>query len=351
MIPQGIRALYLCLLVSPLVARDAVDVIVMENGDRITGEIKSLSGGELQLSVPYIDGNLSIQWAKVARIESRQLFIVRTQDGSVYTGPLHTVKGGTDRPAEISIQPGAGENILLDRSTVVGIQETSNSVLQALSGEITTGVVYSKGNNATQFNIGSEVEYRRAKWGLTGAFNANLSSSEGAQTSTRNQLTVTGYHLMRRKNYFYSAFGGFLQSSAQGIHLQTMLGGGIGRYLKNTNRVQFSVSAGMVWLSTRYNPSVIPIGRQEVYAGGITTNLDVFVFKRTNFNATALFAPALSEPGRIYVQTNAAYYIKLFQKIDWNISFYGNWDNQPPGNFSGSDYGYSSGLKWTFGYK
>ena len=30
---------------------------------------------------------------------------------------------------------------------------------------------------------------------------------------------------------------------------------------------------------------------------------------------------------------------------------YGNWDNRPPANFSGSDYGSSSGLSWTFGIK
>jgi hypothetical protein len=41
--------------------------------------------------------------------------------------------------------------------------------------------------------------------------------------------------------------------------------------------------------------------------------------------------------------------VKLFSNLKWNVSFYGNWDNQPPANFSGSDYGSSSGLSWTFG--
>jgi hypothetical protein len=49
------------------------------------------------------------------------------------------------------------------------------------------------------------------------------------------------------------------------------------------------------------------------------------------------------------VNTNASYYIKLFSDLSWNFSFYGNWDNQPPPTLSGSDYGTSSGLSWTFG--
>jgi hypothetical protein len=46
---------------------------------------------------------------------------------------------------------------------------------------------------------------------------------------------------------------------------------------------------------------------------------------------------------------NASYYIKLTGKLSWNVSFYGNWDNRPPDGLSGSDYGSSSGLSWTFG--
>ncbi len=39
------------------------------------------------------------------------------------------------------------------------------------------------------------------------------------------------------------------------------------------------------------------------------------------------------------------------QNLNWNLSFYGNWDTRPPANFSGADYGYSVGLKWTFGFR
>jgi hypothetical protein len=59
--------------------------------------------------------------------------------------------------------------------------------------------------------------------------------------------------------------------------------------------------------------------------------------------------PALTESGRIFTKFNASYYLKLFGKIDWNLSLYGNWDTHPPPNFSGSDYGTSTGLSYTFG--
>ena len=48
---------------------------------------------------------------------------------------------------------------------------------------------------------------------------------------------------------------------------------------------------------------------------------------------------------------NATYYVKLFSNLKWNASFYGNWDSRPPNGLSGSDYGSTSGLSWTYGLK
>jgi hypothetical protein len=86
------RAVILCcvfLLTPPLFARESTDVIVMKNGDHLTGTIKGLNAGVLYVSMEYIVGTSSLQWSNVARLESKQLFLVKTQDGSVYTGTLN----------------------------------------------------------------------------------------------------------------------------------------------------------------------------------------------------------------------------------------------------------------------
>ncbi len=90
---MNLSATVLCsllLLVAPLFARDKSDVIVMNNGDRLTCEIKGLDSGVLYVSLDYILGTSSVQWSKVHHLESRQLFIVKTESGSVYTGSLST---------------------------------------------------------------------------------------------------------------------------------------------------------------------------------------------------------------------------------------------------------------------
>ena len=334
------------LIAAPLAARPKVDVIVMSNGDRITGEIKSLNAGVLRVDLDYVDGSVALQWMKVARIESPQLFIVHTQDGSSYTGTLLTSPVEANKIQVADIQQSM---VTIEQSRIVRLDETAHKFLRRWNGEISLGLVYSKGNNSTQNTFGVEVEHRRERWGATAAFNSNLSSNSGSNTSTRNQIDLAGDRLLPWKNYYYGGIGSFLQSSVQDIHLQSTIGGGIGRYFKNTNRARISVLGGLAWQSANYNQDKVAVDRQQSAAGLIATDVKIFIFKKTNLNVRAYLVPSFSENGRVRFNTNASYYLKLFKNLSWNLSFYGNWDTRPPANFSGSDYGYSVGMKWTFG--
>jgi hypothetical protein len=331
-----------------LMARDKTDVIIMSNGDRITGEIKGLSSGVLRVDLDYVDGAISIQWSKVKHVESNQLFILQAQDGSFYTGTLTSAPGDDNK---VEIAQASDEKVVVEQAKVVRMEETGESFVRRLSGDVDFGVVYSKGNGATQYTLGSEIEFRRERWGFQTDLNSNLSSNTGSNTSTRNQVDLIGYHLLPWKNYFYSGLGSALQSSEQGINLQTSIGVGIGRYLKNTNRARISVIGGVAWQSTKYDQSTRTIAPVQDAAGLIAADLRFFIFKKTNFTLRSYLLPSLTDHGRIHFNTNASYYVKIIHNLSWNFSFYGNWDTRPPGNFSGSDYGYSSGLKWTFGYK
>jgi hypothetical protein len=93
------------------------------------------------------------------------------------------------------------------------------------------------------------------------------------------------------------------------------------------------------------------VGRQNLAAAVIAANVSLFRFSKTNLSATARLFPDLTEPGRVQFNANTTYYVKLIGDLKWNVSFYGNWDNRPPAGFSGSDYGTSSGLSWSFGLK
>jgi hypothetical protein len=153
---------------------------------------------------------------------------------------------------------------------------------------------------------------------------------------------------LRWRNWFYEGLGTYLQSSEQSIVGQTTAGSGIGRFLKNTNLARISVLAGFAGQNTKYQQN---IGQQNLASGLIVADLQFFRFNKTNGDLTTVLLPVISEPGRVKFNMNATYYAKLPGNLSWNVSVYGNWDNRPPNNLSGSDYGSSSGLSWTFGNK
>ena len=339
------------LLTMPMLAREKTDVLVMRNGDRMTCEIKGLSAGVLYVSVDYIEGTTSVDWSKVARVESTQLFVVKTESGTVYTGTLESTDTVAGRPVKIRVIETPGKGAVVERSQIVKMVGTSDKFWERFNGAISLGVIYSKGNQSTQYNLGSEAAYVRERWGAQVSFDSNLSSSAGVNASTRNSLRLGAFHLLPSKNWFYSGLSDFLQSSEQGISLQSTLGGGIGRYFRNTNRMSISIVGGAAWQSTTYQPSTLPLGQQNLATGLITAEAKFFRFSKTNLSAAVSLFPAFSDPGRVRANTNASFYVKLFSDLKWNVTWYGNWDNRPPTGLSGSDYGTSSGLTWTFGLR
>jgi hypothetical protein len=343
------------LTVIPLHARPKTDVLVMKNGDKITCEIKGLSSNTLFISVDYILDTLSVDWTKVDHIDSQQLFLVRTEGGTIYTGMLAVPKNPEERALEIEVAEVAvgaktpEKEVTLQRNQVVRMDQTSLRFWQRWNGQLGTGFSYTKGNQSSQYNLNSSTGYVAPRWSAGASYTSNLTSSTGSSASARNQLNLQGQKLMRWNNWYYLGLVGFLQSSVQGIQAQETFGGGVGRNIKNTGSTFFTVYGGFAWQRINYQQTVLPASTQQVTTALLGTQLKLFRFDRTSLTTSANLLPALSQPGRVQFNLNTSYYVKVWGKLDWNLTFYGNWDNEPPPGFTGVDYGTTSGLSINFG--
>jgi hypothetical protein len=347
-----IRALILSstLLFSlPLIAREKDDVLVMKNGDRFRCEIKGLSAGLLSVSLDYVDGTIAVQWSRVAHLESKRLFLVQTESGAVYTGKVSTTGASDDPPIKIEIAEAAGKEVEVAQRKIIKLSQTSEGFWHRFGGAINTGFLYSKGNESVQYNLNSQVAYNRERWSSQVNFNSSFASNSGAKLTTRNQTDIGTLRLLRSNNWFYAGSASFLQSSVQEINLQTTLGGGIGCYLKNTNRASIYVVGGLGWQNVGYGQNTVAQGAQNTAVGFVATEIKAFKFKKTNLDLSASLIPAISDSGRVHFNANAVYYTKVIGDLSWNFSFYGSWDSQPPATLPKSDYGASSGLSWVFG--
>ena len=336
-------------LTLPAGAREKTDVIVMRNGDRLTCEIKALGADTLYISLDYALGTVSIDWFKVDHLESNQLFLVKTEDGDVYTGTLSMPKTEGARPVAIVVTESDATKVAIERNQVAKMDQSFEKFWQRFNGSVGVGATYNKGNQSTQYNLSTDVDYPRDRWAASVSYNSNLTSNQGASTSTRNQVDASAYRLLPWNNWYYTGFTDFLQSTEQGISLQSTYGGGIGRYLTNTSRASITVAAGFAFQRINYQREVLVAPSEDVASAWLNSRIRLFQFDKTSMNVTASLLPALSDPGRVHFNLNTAYYIKIWSKFKFNVSFYGAWDSHPPPTFSGSDYGMSAGVNWTFG--
>jgi hypothetical protein len=84
----------------------------------------SLDSDTLAIGLDYAAGTISINWGKVDHIESKQLFLVKTQDGVVYSGSLSTPTTPGARPTKIEVVKAATGKVELDKTHVIHIEET-----------------------------------------------------------------------------------------------------------------------------------------------------------------------------------------------------------------------------------
>jgi hypothetical protein len=110
------------------------------------------------------------------------LFLVKTEDGSVYTGTLNTTDTPSGRPMEIAVVESTSKQVL-SSTRVVEMDTTSTKFLHRFNGNTNTGTIYSKGNQSTQYSLGSQVNYPRERSAAEASFNSTLSSSTGATAS------------------------------------------------------------------------------------------------------------------------------------------------------------------------
>ena len=285
-----IRAIVLCcvfLVSARLYAQRNTDVIVMKNGDRFTCEIKGLSAGVLSVKVKYVDGDMAVQWSEVAHLESNRLFLVHTESGAAYTGKISTSGASNDPPIRIEIAETPGKEVEVAQHEVIKLNQTSDGFWQRFVGAVNTGLLYSKGNESTQYNISSQVAYNRERWSSELLFNSSLASNSGSTLSTRNQTDLDTLRLLRWNNWFYAGTASFLQSSVQAINLQTTLGAGVGRYLKNTNRASIYVLGGLGWQNVGYGQNTGDHGAQNTAVGFVASQVKLFKFKKTNLDVSA----------------------------------------------------------------
>jgi putative salt-induced outer membrane protein YdiY len=326
-------------------ARPRTDVIWFKNGDRITCEIIKLEKGYLYVRIEYSEGQIPLDWSKIASVVSPQSFVVADKDGKRYTGALQNAE---EKPPskELNVSVVGTSQSQLSGKEIVGIKRTDTSIWQNLHGGIDIGLNYAKQQNRIQYNFDSNVVFERAKWSAAADYASNFSGG-GDVSNLRNDLRLTGTRQLISPRNFAAGLAEFLQSNEQQLDLRTTLGGGFGHIFSNTNHSFVAAYGGADWNREHYSSEATnPIGDSAEAILG--TQVNFFRFKTTNVLIDARLYPSLTDFGRVRFDLNTSLKFRIAKDLDWKFGYFLNFDSRPPQNLPKSDYGSTSSLGWTF---
>ena len=172
----------------PLTAlAEKTDVVLLINGNAITGEVKSLNFGALSYKTDSM-GTVSIDWEDVVGVTSKQTLQVEVTDGTRYFGHLNT----SDDRFHIAVVT-LSETVVLPTREIVRMTpiDTDEPFLQRLDGSFSLGFTTQKSSDVTTLNIAADVRYRTRTYAVDLNTNATYTAQTAVPTSKRANLGLT----------------------------------------------------------------------------------------------------------------------------------------------------------------
>jgi hypothetical protein len=336
--PAILLTTILFLLLANKVFAQRTDVVIMKNGDHVTGEIKRLEVGILVLKTDDIE-TISIKWDKVESVQTKNFYEIELQDGRVYYGSIW--------PAKIEnaliIKGVTAENRLF-MSYIVKITRIKESFWDILSGYVKLGASFTKASGVGQFSFGFNGNYRTKIFYAELTANSVITTTNKEQTS-RKQDIFLNYQRFLEKRWFWAGTVGAEENTELGIQLRTSVGGGAGNYFLQSNINWLYGLAGLTINREWYIDSTEAIYNIE---GLITGQYLLFIYDhpKVSLQSTMNIFPSITNFGRIRSNLDVNLDWEIFLDFYWVLSFYFNYDNKPTGNASQSDYRAETSIKY-----
>jgi putative salt-induced outer membrane protein YdiY len=335
----------LILLLCSMAEATGKDLVIMKNGDRLTGQVKKLESGVLYVDLDYVSGSVGVDWLQVDRVESSGGFQVLFKNGERMAGTITKVSEKEAPGKDFEVQ---SQNATLHTAApdVVNMESSKRSFWRQLTGSIDAGYGFTSGNGQSQANSDANVSYLTTKWNGNGSFTSSFSGQPGSSKTNLVEVQTLDAIFVGR-NSFLAGLGDFLHSSQQDLTLRTTLGGGYGKYLIHTNENVLAWLAGAVYTHETFTSAATqpPAQNAEALLG---LEYQLFRFKRYSLQSQLLVYPGLSDIGRIRTTTKTTFSMKLVNNFHTDFSFWDNFDSSPPSGAKRNELGVSNSIGWTF---
>jgi putative salt-induced outer membrane protein YdiY len=319
------------------------DVVIMNNGDHFTGEVKRLQNGLLYIETEYVSGNIGLDWNQVQSVESTATYRITLNNGQRLEGKIERKTGAK---GEDFLIHEATEEVEVPSAEIFSIDTKKPTFWRDLQGAIDLGYSFTSGNSQSSMNLDTSAAYQTPKWKVATSFDSTFSGQSGGSTTNREDLESVVTRFLNR-NSFVLGISDFLHSSQQDLNLRATLVAGYGRFLKRTTSSTLSWVGGVDYIHESFDTTAgQPSGQSMEAVVGLQYSYIRFNFGE--FDSQVLVFPGITDSGRIRMTTNNALTIKLRNNFHLAFTLWDNFDSRPPVTAKKNELGISSGVGWSF---
>jgi hypothetical protein len=338
-VSRRLLAAALLLAATPALARDKTDVLVLRNGDVLTGEIKGMSRGKVDFNTDDA-GRLSIKWDKILRVTSAYSYEAELTSGERYYGVLSSP---ADRELAVGDLPTA---YVFRTDQVVELVPMDDTFFGRIRASFDLGFTFAKANSATTVSTSGDVSYRSRELG------AELKFDGYFQDDAKN-VAVSQYSISLQGDYYFeSHWRGFL--AAQFYHndelaliLRTTIYAGAGYSAVRNTWTEVWLTAGLAGSREQYTSG----DPNYTIDGLLGVQWTAFRYDTPKLDMTTelMLLPGLSDFGRLRGTFTFRIKYEIFKDFNTGLQFTDSFDTRPPDpTASKNDYLTSLTIGWTY---
>jgi hypothetical protein len=316
------------------------DIVLLKNGDRVTGEVKGLELGKLTLSTDSM-GTVYIDWVDIDEIFSSTGQAIELTNGQRFYGPL--AKGEDEEMMMVKTEQGPVGISTLD---IVSMYPVEAGFWDRLDISANLGFNWDKGSNVGKYSLGIDTELRNPRYISRASFSSEITTQEGRDDTSR--AAFDAMHLVFRQNKRYHAFFGNVENNDElGVDLRMLVGAGYGAVPIRSLRNWLSVGAG---LAVNHEIPMEGDAETNLEAVGMLT-YDYFKYSdpERSLKSNLRVFPSLTDFGRWRATFDLDFRLELFSDLFWKMYFYTSYDSDPiSAEGASSDYGVTSSISYKF---
>ncbi len=317
------------------------DVVVLKNGDRITGTVQLDRSGSLKITTEYA-GDVVIDWAHVVSLVTDEEVPLQLKTGEHIRGRLVSSDSGTVRIVSTEI----GESDAIAIEQIEGVRKSKEDFTEAdfWSGQLSAGFSIADGNVRTQTYYARAEAVRESEgFRLTLRGRSNYTRDQGEETGKKHFGSLKMDVFMWRDLYAYGLTS-FEYDRFAGVNLRSIISAGLGYRVLKTDSQKLDFELGVAYtnedLRRQSDDHYIALRAAVKYTWQIN--------ERLRWSNLLEFYPSVEDTKDFLVHGETSLLVEIFRNFNLEAGVIWDHDSTPPTDRQRNDTLYLLGVTYRF---